>query len=86
MECLIATGAYTPFISNDFAIKQNLKRNKVNRNKRRVTANGSPIEIAGQTTLRLKIGSKSLEANFVIAKNLAQNVIIEVDISSKCWH
>ena len=80
VDCLIDTGAYTSFVSDEFAIKHKFKRNKITSRKRWVTANGTPIEIAGQTSLILKIGNKNIEANFVIAKNLAQNVIIGVDI------
>jgi hypothetical protein len=49
--------------------------------KRWVTANGNPLAIAGQTQLRLDLGThRPINATFVIAKDLAQNVIISVDI------
>ena len=44
-----------------------------------MSANVSTIEVCGQTTLQLKIGSRIFNADFIIAKNLAQNDIIGVD-------
>jgi hypothetical protein len=45
-----------------------------------VTANGSPIHVIGETQLTLSIGVLEITANFVIAKQLAHDIIIGVDI------
>lgn len=79
-NCLIDTGAYTSFISDRYASSRKLTRDKVVKQRRWITANGTPIDIAGQTTLSLKIGKQIFQAPFIIAKNLAQDVIIGVDI------
>jgi predicted aspartyl protease len=80
-ECLIDTGAHTSFISEEYFKTINAKRTRVLSKKRCVTANGNALAIAGQTQLRLDLGTHmSINATFVIAKDLAQNVIIGVDI------
>ena len=79
-ECLIDTGAYTSFISHEYWKKRKFSNTKLTTRKNWVTANGTPIEVAGQTQLQIEIGSKILIANFVIAKDLAHKIIIGVDI------
>ena len=51
-----------------------------------MTANGSPIRVNGQTKLELQIGEATIQANFIIAKDLSQELIIGVDIlaTHKC--
>lgn len=85
-NCLIDTGAYTSFISEDYFVKRKLTRTKITNKKRWVTANGLPIEVNGQANLKLKIGTTTCNANFIIAKKLAHDVIIGVDIlqANKC--
>jgi len=44
-----------------------------------VTANGSPLETNGQTTLEFLIGNKLVKGDFIIAKNLSNDIILGVD-------
>ena len=52
-ECLIDTGAYTSFISHEYWKKRKFSNTKLTTRKNWVTANGTPIEVAGQTQLGL---------------------------------
>ena len=45
-----------------------------------VTANGSPINVAGQTELSVKIWKILIKAVFIIARDLSQYIIIGADI------
>ena len=45
-----------------------------------VSANGSPIHVTGETQLTLTFGALEITATFVIAKQLAHDLIIGVDI------
>jgi predicted aspartyl protease len=79
-DCLIDTGAHTSFISDDYFKQRNFQKQKIENYKNWVTANGTPIEVAGQVTLDIQIDSHLFKADFVIAYKLAQEVIIGVDI------
>ena len=80
VESLVDTGAYTSFMSENYFIKRKFNKEKIINKKQWITANGTPIEVAGQTTVDLKIGDERLKGTFIIAKSLAQNIIIGVDI------
>ena len=55
-ECIIDTGAYTSFISREYWKKRKFSNNKLTTRKNWVAANGTPIEVAGQTQLQIEIG------------------------------
>lgn len=80
IECLIDTGAQTSFISEDYFLKRGFKKDKITKRKNWLTANGTPLRVTGQTTVDIKIGKESLKVILIIAKSLAQNIIIGVDI------
>ncbi|CAF1087531.1 unnamed protein product, partial [Brachionus calyciflorus] len=84
--CLIDTGALTSFISEKYASQENFKRDPIKNPKNWITANGSPLEVNGQCSLNLNLGSKIIKGDFIIAKNLSNYVIIGVDIlkSNNC--
>lgn len=83
IECLIDTGAQTSFISEAYFLKRGLKKDKITKRKNWITANGTPLKVTGQTTVDIKIGKESLKVVLIIAKSLAQNIIIGVDILKK---
>ena len=56
---------------------------KIENIKNWITANGTPLEVIGQTTLELKFGNKIIKGNFIISTQLAHEVIIGVDILNK---
>ena len=86
LECLLDTGAFTSFISENYCNTRNFRRQPIANRKNWVTANGSPIEVNGQVELKLKIGNRDFNSNFIVAKDLSQEMIIGVDILSpnKC--
>ncbi|RNA35861.1 Transposon Ty3-I Gag-Pol poly [Brachionus plicatilis] len=85
-ECLIGTGAFTSFISfdyfNSYYISKFTEIRDLNR-KKWITANGTPLEVVGETELELKIGHKKFTNKFVIGKNLSHDVIIGVNFLRK---
>lgn len=78
IECLIDTGAQTSFISEDYFLKRGLKKDKITKRKNWLTANGTPLRVTGQTTVDIKIGKESLKVILIIAKSLAQKIIIDL--------
>jgi hypothetical protein len=80
VDCLIDSGAFKSFISEQYYKSRTFQIGKVTSNKRWVTANGNPIQVLGQTELNLQIGACNLNTTFIIAKNLAHDVLIGVDI------
>ena len=80
MECLIDTGAHTSFISDEYCHLRNFQRESIKNRKNWVTANGSKINVDGQTELKVKIDKTEFKAIFIIAKELSQEMIIGVDI------
>ena len=80
VDCLIDSGAFKSFISEQYYKRRTFQIGKVTSNKRWVTANGNPIQVLGQTELNLQIGACNLNTTFIIAKNLAHDVLIGVDI------
>ncbi|CAF1106018.1 unnamed protein product, partial [Brachionus calyciflorus] len=85
-ECLIDTGALTSFISDKYASQEKFNRDPIKNLKNWITANSSPLEVNGQCSLNLNLGSKIIQGDFIIAKNLSNDVIIGVDIlkSNNC--
>ena len=79
-ECLIDTGAKTSFISYDYFNSRNFKLAKIIKRRNWITANGSPLKVDGQTTISIKIGSKIIEATFIISRQLSHDVIVGMDI------
>ena len=73
-ECLIDTVAFTSFISEPYFNQRQLIKQAIEHKKRWISANGS------QTPLTLTIGSTRITAPFIIARNLAQDIIIGVNI------
>jgi predicted aspartyl protease len=80
LDCLIDTGAFTSFISEDYCLQRNFIRKPIINRKNWVTANGNPIKVEGQVDLKIKIGEKEFGASLIVAKDLSQDVIIGVDI------
>jgi hypothetical protein len=80
VECLLDSGAQTSFISSKFATQMNLKLDEVEKPRRWVTANNSPLKILGQATLQIKIGATKLSAPFVVSEDLAHEILIGTDI------
>ena len=78
-ECLIDSGAQTSFIDDRYVVGRAFRRHEIFNMRNWVTANGSPLEIRGQTDLTLRIGSKEFNHTFVIARNLSHDVIIGTD-------
>ncbi|CAF0859482.1 unnamed protein product [Brachionus calyciflorus] len=79
IDTLVDTGAQTSFVSFAYASKENFKREEIKNCKNWVTANGTPLEVNGQTSLEFYIGTKLVKGDFVIAKNLSSNLILGVD-------
>lgn len=83
---MIDTGAFTSFISFDYFNSYNISKftkiKDLNR-KKWITANGTPLEVVGETELELKIGHKKFTNKFVIGKNLSHDVIIGVNFFRK---
>lgn len=78
--CLIDTGAFTSFISASYFKTRSLSLRPLTVKKQWITANGSPIHVTGETQLTLTFGALEITATFVIAKHLAHDLIIGVDI------
>jgi hypothetical protein len=79
-ECLIDTGAFASFISETYFNQRQLIKQAIEHNKRWISAIGSPIHVVGQTSLTLTIGTTRFTAPFIIARNLAQDIFICVNI------
>jgi hypothetical protein len=75
-SCLIDTGAATSFISESYVRARKLRRESLTIRKKWVTANGAPLQVAGQVTADMKIGDKSLTYTFVVADGLIYDVIL----------
>ena len=80
IECLIDSGAFTSFISENYCNLRQFKREKIQNRKNWVTANGTPIVVDGQVKLTVKIEDNEFICRFVVAKELSQEVILGVDI------
>ena len=80
VDCLLDTGAYTSFISERYCIKRNFQMEIIQNRKNWVTANGIPIQTTGQVYLQVRFNDNRFMAPFIVAKELAQDVIIGVDI------
>ena len=63
-----------------YSNQRRLIKQAIEHKKRWISANGSPIHIAGQTSLTLAISSTNITAPFIIARDLAQDIIIGVNI------
>ncbi len=79
-EYSIDTFAFTSFISETYFNQRQLIKQAIEHKKRWISANGSPFHVAGQTFLTLTIGSTRFIAPFIIARNLAQDIIIGIII------
>ena len=55
VDCLIDSGAQTSFLSETYSNFRKLNRCPIEKKKRWITANGTPLETAGQTNVNLKI-------------------------------
>lgn len=82
-ECLIHSGAQSSFVSHDFAKARGFKYLEASANKNYIAANGSRLKIIGRTELKVKIGNgKEITASFVIADDIAYNIIVGTNILS----
>lgn len=79
-RCLIDTGAQTSFINHTFVSSNKFKILKLETNKKWVTANGSPLIIVGKIEAKMKVEKEIFIETFIIAKDLAHEVIIGADI------
>ncbi|MCB0739245.1 MAG: retroviral-like aspartic protease, partial [Bacteroidetes bacterium] len=79
-RCLMDSGAQTSFVNFNYIKQLKIRPDKIEKKRKWVTANGSPLEVAGQTVLNLQIGRKIIKSKFVIAKDINYDVIIGVDI------
>jgi len=76
VDCLLDTGAFTSFISEEYFRKRNLIKQSIDNPKNWVTANGSPVIVTGQVKLHLRVDEQIISAIFIIVKNLSQDIII----------
>ncbi|RNA20562.1 zinc knuckle [Brachionus plicatilis] len=79
-EILIYSGAQTSFISEKYAQLRKFKRTKITKRKNWITANGSQLEVSGQTSINIMIGNTRIIGTFIISRKLAHDLIIGVDI------
>ena len=77
---LIDTGACVTIASEEFAkrIIQDLIPLEKGRHWR--AANGGEIEVLGETTVNLELGSKAFDVSLVVARNLSHSLIIGTDV------
>ncbi|RNA14762.1 Gap-Pol poly [Brachionus plicatilis] len=78
-EILIDSGAQTSFISEKYAQLGKFKRTKIKKRKYWITANGSQLEVSGQTSMNIMIGNTRIIGTFIISRKLAHDLIIGVD-------
>lgn len=78
---MIDTGAPTSFISEHYFKQRNFEKTQKENRKLWVTSNGTPIQVLGQVNLNAQIGETTFNAKFIIARDLAANVIMGTDIS-----